>query len=614
MEYTVENTAANNLIDLGKKRLSKQLIISVNRLGHVQMKGNLEKKIALLKLEEIVQQEDAMNKEWLPEDLDSFPLLPLPLADVLRNGNMAKSVTAASINWMLRKTGGKIGRDKFSLWFYPVNKENLVYTSGLVSKLPDTFTLNMILEWSDMAGCSMSHGNSGALKPASGVTNHLSFIKIVLNIIFLVVGHNPLTWHRATAAPSTGPPPARTSPALAGYTSPPPARSFPAQAGHSFPAPARNSSALTGQPAPSPARTSSTQAGRSAHARTPSAARPSLPGRHSSGQASNTSSPAIAPAQPLSASPSISPVLKRNRPLKSNLIQNIHKQGTSKSFKKPPAKLFGKRTPMQPATIAKTRERVAAAKKSKKDLFNAQQEKERSLTVEEEDNIEMAMGISISEQEQSENSLSSQQYREDEKRRRELLYESQDMMAESTTEYEPHHTMPHLEEQENMEEQEDLEEGEIPAPTVDITPEDSSDEDFEGPRASQYVPPMMMVEKRKQQEETDESEEEDQENYLHIESSTDEEAAEVTMKDRWVGEKDDPSVWNSAKVMKVPESRSKHVGMRPQPTVFIEPRLEIVQVPNMQHHHHHHQHHHHHYHHHYLHHLHHHHQHKGLVF
>ena len=290
MEYTVENTAANNLIDLGKKRLSKQLIISVNRLGHVQMKGNLEKKIALLKLEEIVQQEDAMNKEWLPEDLDSFPLLPLPLKDVLRNGNMAKSATAASVNWMLRKTSGKIGRDKFPLWFYPVNKENLVYTSGLVSKLPDTFTLNMILEWSDMAGCSMSHGNSGALKPASGVTNHLSFIKIVLNIIFLVVGHDPLTWHRATAAPSTGPPPARTPPALAGYTSPPPARSFPAQAGHSFPAPARNSSALTGQPAPSPARTSSTQAGRSAHARTPSAACPSLPGRHSSGQASNTSS------------------------------------------------------------------------------------------------------------------------------------------------------------------------------------------------------------------------------------------------------------------------------------------------------------------------------------
>ena len=47
--------------------------------------------------------------------------------------------------------------------------------------------------------------------------------------------------------------------------------------------------------------------------------------------------------------------------------------------------------------------------------------------------------------------LTSQEYREDERRRREFLYESQDMMAESSTEYDP---TQHLE---------DLEEGEIPA-------------------------------------------------------------------------------------------------------------------------------------------------------
>ena len=64
MEYTVENTAENHLINYGKKRLSKQLTVSVNRLGHVQIKGNLEMKIALMKLEEIVQQEDATAKEF----------------------------------------------------------------------------------------------------------------------------------------------------------------------------------------------------------------------------------------------------------------------------------------------------------------------------------------------------------------------------------------------------------------------------------------------------------------------------------------------------------------------------------------------------------------------
>ena len=45
MEYTLEYTTANHLIDYGKKRLSKQLIVLVNRLCHVQLKGNLEKKI-----------------------------------------------------------------------------------------------------------------------------------------------------------------------------------------------------------------------------------------------------------------------------------------------------------------------------------------------------------------------------------------------------------------------------------------------------------------------------------------------------------------------------------------------------------------------------------------
>ena len=39
------------------------MIITVNRLGPVQLKGNLEKKIVLMQLEDIVQQEDAMKKE-----------------------------------------------------------------------------------------------------------------------------------------------------------------------------------------------------------------------------------------------------------------------------------------------------------------------------------------------------------------------------------------------------------------------------------------------------------------------------------------------------------------------------------------------------------------------
>ena len=44
--------------------LSKQMIIKVTRLGHVQLNWNMEKKMALLKLEDIVKQEDAINKEF----------------------------------------------------------------------------------------------------------------------------------------------------------------------------------------------------------------------------------------------------------------------------------------------------------------------------------------------------------------------------------------------------------------------------------------------------------------------------------------------------------------------------------------------------------------------
>ena len=64
MEYTIENTTKNHLINYGKRRLSKQLTITVNRLGLIQIKGNPEKKIPLMKLEEIIQQEDAMAKEF----------------------------------------------------------------------------------------------------------------------------------------------------------------------------------------------------------------------------------------------------------------------------------------------------------------------------------------------------------------------------------------------------------------------------------------------------------------------------------------------------------------------------------------------------------------------
>ena len=49
---------------LWQERLSKQLTLSVNRFAHVQLKGNLKKK---MKLKDIFRHEDAMAKEFCDE-------------------------------------------------------------------------------------------------------------------------------------------------------------------------------------------------------------------------------------------------------------------------------------------------------------------------------------------------------------------------------------------------------------------------------------------------------------------------------------------------------------------------------------------------------------------
>ena len=190
--------------------------MAIDKKGKTYFKENPDKRLALKELEKTVLEEDALQKEWLPDDLASFPRLPGPLSEILKNGNMTK--WAAAVNWMLKKMNSKLGRDKLLLWWFHIDKEYLVHVSSLVTRLPAMFNLNMIIEWSDMACASIASGNISAMKPDSWVTNNLAFVKILLNVVFLFVGHNPLTWLRApTEAPVTpgisAPAAARTSPA-----------------------------------------------------------------------------------------------------------------------------------------------------------------------------------------------------------------------------------------------------------------------------------------------------------------------------------------------------------------------------------------------------------------
>ena len=69
IEYTVEKNCCQPLHWIRQERLRKQIIFSVNRLGHAQLKENQEKKMALMKLEDIFQHEHATAKKLCIENI-----------------------------------------------------------------------------------------------------------------------------------------------------------------------------------------------------------------------------------------------------------------------------------------------------------------------------------------------------------------------------------------------------------------------------------------------------------------------------------------------------------------------------------------------------------------
>ena len=59
MEYSPENQTAIGLTALGVEKNSKQMIISINRQGHVEYKGYLDKKRDLKEFERAVFREES---------------------------------------------------------------------------------------------------------------------------------------------------------------------------------------------------------------------------------------------------------------------------------------------------------------------------------------------------------------------------------------------------------------------------------------------------------------------------------------------------------------------------------------------------------------------------
>ena len=61
----------------------------------------------------------------------TFPLVALPLPELLKKGNQVKTAAAAVVNWMMKPTNTKLGRDKFLFWWHPIEKSFFIESAPL---------------------------------------------------------------------------------------------------------------------------------------------------------------------------------------------------------------------------------------------------------------------------------------------------------------------------------------------------------------------------------------------------------------------------------------------------------------------------------------------------
>jgi hypothetical protein len=165
MFFTLNNTHINHALQLGAAKNVKQLFLAAETEGGaLQVKGDMDKRMALKLLQDVINQEDAVEGLWLQSKSSSFPKLPRQFQYLTKNPRMVKNALTAACNHLMTFAGVKLGHDTFLAWHYPIEKAFLVHTAGLVTKLPSTFTISMIIEWSSLRGTSISNGRLSALK------------------------------------------------------------------------------------------------------------------------------------------------------------------------------------------------------------------------------------------------------------------------------------------------------------------------------------------------------------------------------------------------------------------------------------------------------------------
>ena len=232
MDYTLNNIHALKAIELGDSKGADQLYISRNKSGRLQFLGKWDKRAVKLELENLILKEDALKKTWIPESLDGFPSLTMPFEELLKKACLVKSASCAALNYFMKTENIKVGRGKFLMWHYPIHKTCMIHTQKYISKLPEVFTLSMVLNWPKMVGGSVSNGFSAAMIPESGITAHLAVCKVLLEASYCILEMTPAAWlekqnfptpticqpTKSTKNPLSGP--CKTSSALNSLTTP----------------------------------------------------------------------------------------------------------------------------------------------------------------------------------------------------------------------------------------------------------------------------------------------------------------------------------------------------------------------------------------------------------
>ena len=201
MDYTLKNVHINSALRMGASMGARQLFVCKNMTGNIQVEGNLDIREVITVLEAKVREEDALRLMWVPKDKNSFPKLANPISDLFKKPNLVKSAAGKAMHFFLKAGKMKLGRDTFPGWHYQIQKAYLVYSSDIVKGLPDVFTLNQIVEWSDLLGANISNGRLSALKAESGVSSWLGLCKVLIEFSFLVTGHDPAVWVESGSSP-----------------------------------------------------------------------------------------------------------------------------------------------------------------------------------------------------------------------------------------------------------------------------------------------------------------------------------------------------------------------------------------------------------------------------